>query len=527
MSARSGRRLSVVRLLIATVVVGALAAGGFYGAQWWTAQADTGSTKPWFGGYVDVTATPRYAFEEPRSSRGKNVVLSFIVAGRDGGCTPTWGAAYGLDAAASQLDLDRRIARLRQRGGAVAVSFGGQANKELALTCGAPSALAKSYDAVLRRYRADTMDLDLEGGALTDVASSERRAKAVAELQRRRAAAHERLSVWVTLPVAPTGLTKEGTDAVERLLSAGVDLAGVNVMTMDYGGSLPKGVSMLEGSRRALVETHRQLGILYDRQKLHLSPASLWSRIGATPMIGQNDIAGEVFGLAAAKGLNRFARQNHLARVSMWSANRDATCGSNYVDVRVVSVACSGVRQGGRTFTDVLGAGFRGRPTGGRLARTTADPVTTPRPDVASRSPYPIWSATAAYLKGTKVTWHHNVYSAKWWTRGDLPDDPVLDSWQTPWQLVGPVLAGDTPAPTPSLPAGTFPHWSGRAAYKTGAHVLLDGVPYQAKWWNTGSSPAASSVDPDGSPWSQLTVAQALAVASPSPTTTQEAVSGR
>lgn len=520
MSGSPGRRLSVVRLAIAVLVVGALGAGGFYGARWLTAQADTVATKPWFGGYVDVTATPQFAFEEPRAAAGKNVVLSFIVAGRNGGCTPTWGAAYGLDAAGTQLDLDRRVARLRQQGGAVAVSFGGQANQELAVTCPDAARLERSYASVLDRYHADTMDLDLEGSTLTDAASSERRATAVAALQRERRTEHKTLAVWLTLPVAPTGLTADGTDAVARLLAAGVDLAGVNVMTMDYGDALPKGVSMLTGSEQALTATHRQLGVLYDRAKVHLSDASLWSKIGATPMIGQNDVAGEVFGLGDAQGLNRFARQHHLARMSMWSANRDVTCGSNYVDVRIVSVACSGVAQGGKTFTGLLGAGFGGRPLGGPLTRTTPDPTTTPAPDVASTSPYPIWNASAAYLKGTKVTWHHNVYSAKWWTRGDLPDDPVLDSWQTPWQLVGPVLPGDTPAPPPTLPAGTFPAWSGTTAYRAGAHVLLDGVPYEAKWWNSGSSPAAASVDPNGSPWSQLTVAQAEAIATPSPSPT-------
>ena len=520
---RTERRLSPLRVVLAVLLTGALGLGGVVAAQWWTAQADASTAKPWFGGYVDITAVPQHAFEEPRSDRGRNVVLSFVVAGRGGGCTPTWGAAYGLDAASSRLDLDRRIARLRQQGGAVAVSFGGQANRELAITCTDRRALTTAYASVLDRYRVDTMDLDLEGDALTDAASSMRRAAAVAALQRERRAAKRALAVWLTLPVAPTGLTREGTDAVSRMLAAGVDLAGVNAMTMDYGGSLPKGTSMLRGSTDALLALHRQLGVLYDRHRLHLSDASRWGKIGATPMIGQNDVAGEVFGLGAAKGLNAFARQHRLARLSMWSVNRDATCGSNYVDVRVVSVACSGVDQHGATFTDALGAGFRGRPSGVPLRRTTPDPTAAPPKDDPSTSPYPVWRASGAYLKGTKVTWHGNVYSAKWWTRGDLPDDPVLDSWQTPWQLVGPVLAGDRPAPVPSLPSGTFAKWSGRAEYRTGARVLLDGVPYQAKWWNTGSSPAAAAVDPDGSPWAQLTMEQALAIAekqraAPSPT---------
>ena len=42
----------------------------------------------------------------------------------DTGCTPAWGGAYGLDAAATGIDLDRRIADFRDHGGDIVVSFG-------------------------------------------------------------------------------------------------------------------------------------------------------------------------------------------------------------------------------------------------------------------------------------------------------------------------------------------------------------------------------------------------------------------
>lgn len=520
MSRADGRRLSPLRLLAALVLVAAIIGGGLFGVQWWAAQAVPEGAKPWFGGYVDVTAEPAYPFEQPQKG-APNAVLSFIVASRTSVCTPTWGTAYTLPAAAAGLDLDRRIARLRQLTGDVAVSFGGQANQELALPCVDPARLLAAYRSVVNRYGVSTIDLDLEGAALTDQASQVRRARAIAALQQERRRAGTALAVWVTLPVDPDGLTPDGTNAVARLLAAHVDLAGVNAMTMDYGGSLPAGTSMLAGSEQALTATHHQLAILYDRARLHQTDGAVWTRIGATPMIGQNDVAGEVFTLSAARELNGFARSHHLGRMSIWSANRDATCGSNWVDVRIVSVACSGVDESAGTFTAALGKGFPGHLAGAATRRTTPQPTQTPPPDDAATSPYPIWSKTAVYLTGTKVTWHHSVFVAKWWTRGDVPDDAVLQSWQTPWQLVGPVLAGDKPAPRPSLPAGLFPEWSGDAKYQTGAHVVLDGVPYQAKWWNTGQSPAAASVDPDGSPWAQLTEAQALAVrASPRPSVT-------
>ncbi len=332
-------------------------------------------------------------------------------------------------------------------------------------------------------------------------------------MQSERRNSGKKLAVWVTLPVAPQGLTDTGTDAVARLLAKKVDLAGINAMTMDYGQSLAKGQTMLAGSIAALTQTQRQLGILYQRAGLHLNDATLWSKIGATPMIGQNDIAGEVFTLDDAKGLNEFALSRGMGRMSMWSANRDVPCGSNYVDLKVVSDSCSGVKQDKDSFASLLGAGFTGSLSlsAGIVTKENAD-STAQKPDDAATSPYQIWSESGAYLQGTKVAWHHNVYQAKWWTEGDLPDSPVLQSWQTPWELVGPVLPGEKPLPQATLPEGTYPEWSGGDTYDTSQRVLFKGVPYQAKWWNQGNSPAAASSNPNGSPWAPLTQEQIDAV---------------
>ncbi len=82
-------------------------------------------SQPWFASYVDITATPRYAFEKSgTNSSQKNVVLSFVVSSPTDTCVPTWGGVYSMDDARVELDLDRRIARLRQQGGNVAISFG-------------------------------------------------------------------------------------------------------------------------------------------------------------------------------------------------------------------------------------------------------------------------------------------------------------------------------------------------------------------------------------------------------------------
>src|SRR5690606_24650640 len=124
------------------------------------------------------------------------------------------------------------------------------------------------------------------------------------------------------------------------------------------------------------------------------------------------------------------------------------------------------------------------------------------------KSPYQIWNEEGAFLEGTKVVWHGNVYEAKWWTQGDMPDNPVLQAWETPWQLIGPVLPNEKPIPQPTLPEGTYPAWSGTVEYETGQRVLYNGLPYQAKWWTMGDSPAGSTANADNSPWVPLTQTQ-------------------
>ena len=504
MSARfPGRKLSLVRLGILTGVVMATTAGGV--AAWGNFQdVRTAESIPSiFSGYVDVTATPRYAFEDPASREAENVLLSFIVADAGNSCTPSWGAAYSLDEAGSALDLDRRVARLQQLGGTVSVSFGGLINKELATSCTDAGKLESAYRAVVDRYKVSSIDLDIEGDALSDVASLDRRAAAVAALQQDRRGSGKDLSVWLTLPADPNGLTTAGSDAVRRMIAAGTDLAGVNIMTMDYGGSRLPGRSMYENAVSAAEAAHRQLTDLYRDAGSELGSDTVWRKIGLTPMIGQNDVAGEIFTLKDAEELSAYASSKGVGRLSMWSLNRDRTCSPNYPDVTQVSDGCSGVEQGSAAFATILGAGVTGTP-----ATVTATPAQPTRPaavtDDPSTSPYPVWSDGTAYTGGERIVWHSNVYEAKWWTRADTPDDPVLQGAATPWRIIGPVLPGDRPTPQLTAPAGTAPQWEPAKVYRKGDRVLFEGRVFEAKWWTQTDSPEAALQGSPESPWSKL-----------------------
>src|SRR5690349_4370642 len=197
------RRLSPWRVMLALFILVSLPAGAVFALQQWHTSRPTVSNKPWFASYVDVTATPAFAFEQMGTTSNRDAVLSFIVSSPVDTCTPSWGAAYTLSQATGLLDLERRIARLQQQGGSVAISFGGQKNQELAVNCTDPDKLFNAYQSVVDQYNINTIDLDLEGAGLTDVAAVSRRATAIAQLQSQRRAAGKQFAVWVTLPVTP------------------------------------------------------------------------------------------------------------------------------------------------------------------------------------------------------------------------------------------------------------------------------------------------------------------------------------
>lgn len=503
------RRLSFARVLLVLVILVAIIYALLMNLKTQQEVKSVANFEPWFASYVDVTATPSFDFEQLGSTPTSQVVLSFIVSSGDEPCMPTWGNYYSLDEAAVSLDLDRRIARLQQLGGRVAISFGGALNNELSSNCTDHAKLVEAYESVIERYNIDTIDLDLEGVNLSNQDAAIRRSKAIFELQKKRREDGKSLAVWLTLPVAPQGMTPDGTNAVAQALASGVDLSGVNLMVMDYGESKNKSDTMFEASKKALIEGHRQLSILYSQAEINLNSSTIWRKIGATPMIGQNDVKDEVFTIEDAKNLNKFATTVGIGRLSMWSANRDLPCGENYVNIKLVSDACSGVSDKKQAYSLELSNGFKGNFSQNSMLITTEDSDTKVHEiDDPNKSPYQVWEESATYLEGVKVVWHGNVYESKWWTRGDLPDNPVLQSWETPWQLIGPVLDGEQPVEQLKLPKGTYPDWSGSEEYDAGELILFNDVPYRAKWWNQGESPGQSSSNTDASPWIALSQKQ-------------------
>ncbi|GAA0535549.1 T2SS-translocated chitinase [Paractinoplanes ferrugineus] len=495
------RRLSWTRLGLLILVLGAIGAGGTFEVIHLRNTAGP-TAKSWAVPYVDVTLTPTFQFQDPTANPANDVALGFVVADPDKPCTPSWGGSYSLDEAASSLELDRRIDQLRQAGGDITLSLGGLNNKELAVACTDQARLTDSYRQLVKRYDVKTLDLDIEGTALADQASLGRRVEAVATVQKERAKSGKPLTVWLTLPVAPSGLTDDGVAAVRGMLEGDVDLRGVNVMTMDFnsGDAHPK---MLSLSTSALNGTHKQISDLYLRLGQKLTSPQVWSRIGATPMIGQNDVDAERFTLEDAQGLAKFAVDNGLGRVSMWSLNRDASCRGTFQNVVVHANTCSGVEQDALAFSKVF-AGLPGKAAGSGTHDAVDIPNQATTVDDPKVSPYPIWRMTAMYIGGYKVVWHGVVYEAKWANSGVDPSAAPATGTQSAWSVIGPVSPVEkAPKPTPAVTTVTK-LWKPDNLYSRGDRVLFNGLPYEARWTTKDDSPSTEfPIDADD-PWKPL-----------------------
>lgn len=258
--------------------------------------------------------------------------LAFIIGNADGSCQATWGGRTPL---AQETALRAAIDELRAQGGDVVISFGGEAGKELALNCATSEALAAQYQAVIDKYNVQVLDMDIEGTAIKDPVSVNRRNAALAAIQ----AANPGIQVSYTLPVNPNGLAPAGVALLSSAMAHNVKVAVVNLMTMDYGGSAdplqmgPYAISAVNGATAQMLDN------------------GIRARLGIIPMIGNNDVKPEVFTLTDAKLVADWAQANPVVvRMSMWSVSRDNGCAQD-----AARGQCSGVPQQAYDFSKVLG----------------------------------------------------------------------------------------------------------------------------------------------------------------------------
>ena len=205
-----------------------------------------------------------------------------------------------------------QIDAIRQRGGDVIMSFGGEAGKELANVIDDPHLLEAAYQKVIDQYKFTWLDFDVEGHNLDQGRQdSERRNTALASLQKK----NPGLIISYTLPVDPDGLSRASQSLLTDAVKKGVKVHSVNLMVMFFGKEfINRGKS--EG----------QLGVdsanAAYAQLQKIDPAI---QVGLCPCLGKNGSKDEVFTLDDAKILKAFADKTPwICSLHYWSINDDA-----------------------------------------------------------------------------------------------------------------------------------------------------------------------------------------------------------
>ncbi len=287
--------------------------------------------------YIDMTLYVNPTLTDLAEASGANTLtLSFIQSsGQD---KIGWGGQMDLsetDVLPNNVNVKEQIEDLREAGGDVIISFGGASGTPAAAAATDAETLQSMYQMVVDRYTATSLDFDVEGSWVTDTASISLRNEALAGLQ----ADNPDLEISFTVAVTPDGLTQDGLNLLVSAEEAGVDIDVVNIMAMDYGPDYQGDMAEYAMSATdALVD--------------QLADAGIDAKVGVTPMIGVNDVAGEVFTLDNAYTLTEYLASNdNVARVGIWSTTRDNGDGAGDT---TASAIYSGVAQESYEFSKIL-----------------------------------------------------------------------------------------------------------------------------------------------------------------------------
>ncbi|AHG21920.1 hypothetical protein Z042_21630 [Chania multitudinisentens RB-25] len=197
----------------------------------------------------------------------------------------------------------------------VAVSFGGAANADISNVMTVEQ-LITVYQQVIDQLGATHLDFDFENGLYNED-------KAFVALQSIKAK-NPSVTMSLTLPIMPTGLTGVGLALVQKAKAAGLQMK-INGMAMDYYS--PSHTEMGVAAVQAATSLKEQLAVIYPT----LTEAQLYEKVQITPMIGIND-DGTLFKFADIDILTAFAKTNAMDLIAIWSLTRDNPGGGQWAD---------------------------------------------------------------------------------------------------------------------------------------------------------------------------------------------------
>lgn len=374
--------------------------------------------------YVDFTLNTIPDLASLASSKNiTHYTLAFVVAKDANTCLPTWGTAYNIN----DYTQYSKIKALRDAGGDVQVSIGGANNSPLAAACKNVNDLQQHYYDIVDNLNLKVLDFDIEGNWVADHESIQRRNTALKLVQERWKKEGRKVGLLFTLPILPTGLTPEGIYVLEDAKAKGVELTGVNVMTMDYGNSICQSSGKEGQNIHSKCATDAVDNLFQQVKKIwpEKSDSVINGMLGTTPMIGYNDVQGETFYIADAQKVMQQAKERQIGMIGIWSMARDQPGTQGYVGPENSGLTAQQAPL--YAFSDVFSpftsaSGSSGDSGGG------SQPTPTPTPTPENVAPVANAGVSQTIQGAQSVTLDGSGSS-------DADNDPLTYQWQ---QLSGP-----------------------------------------------------------------------------------------
>ncbi|WP_083921192.1 glycosyl hydrolase family 18 protein [Hahella ganghwensis] len=350
-------------------------------------------------------------------------------------------------------ELTRQINAARQKGVKVGVSTGGATAGYLTDMPGTAQEVATKFVNFIQDNHFDFIDVDFEGSYTENPAAVDKMVAIMAEV-RKQLPNHD---ITLTVPSygGEYGLSDSVIGMAKKMYQADA-LTAVTAMSFDYyslnrdvyqAAKVSVGMIAKEITGECSEPVARDCASGFDN-----FPKAR-NMYGIISMIGMADDS-HVTSIEEQKNQATFARENGLYSIGFWAISRDQGQNCNggldlcsgidspagaFTQATLEGLnATDGNDNGGDTGGDDGGDtggdngdtggdtggdnGDNGGDTGGDSGGDSGDCDTTA----------PEWSASETYTQGMQVYYDGAIYSAKWWTKGNVPGS---SQWG-PWELV-------------------------------------------------------------------------------------------
>lgn len=233
-----------------------------------------------------------------------------------------WGGFYELSEKGNDgfqyEGIKKSIQNIRDRGGDVVVSVGGQLGSAPWTITQNITKLKEMYIEIIEAYDLQVLDLDIEEinqGYEQNVAN----AKAI-----KRAQDQTGVEVVLTIPIMPYGYTSTQKNLLRAYIGNGVNVKLINSMTMCYGSEVNPGEDFATASIRAIDNACVQVKSIYAEFGIELTQEQVYKMLGATVDIGYENQYNPVFTAEMTKRVAEHANKVGLGMYSYWCINRDS-----------------------------------------------------------------------------------------------------------------------------------------------------------------------------------------------------------